>query len=172
MRQIFTSQRVETVEGVAELLERNGIQTYISNGRSYHGRRGGQFSYAAPVSKQKQPAVWVRRADDQPRARAILREHGLLDSTRPGQSHPLQSDRPDDTADRRRRWALRLRLVLLALVVVVAGLTFLRQRSLHQAPRQPAAAAPAQRPAAPADPGLKEDEERIRLPTTPPDPRR
>lgn len=171
MRQIFTSQRVETVEGVAELLQRNGIETYISNGRSYQGRRGSQFRYSEPVGKQKQPTVWVRRADDQPRARELLREHGLLGSTRPGQSRLLEPGQSNDAADRRRRWATRIRLVLLALVVAAAGFTFLRQRSLRQAPRQPAAAAaPAQRQAAPPDAGLKEDEERIRLPTVPPAP--
>ena len=44
MRQIFTSQRLETVEGVARLLEDAGIAVYISQARSYRGRRRGQFS--------------------------------------------------------------------------------------------------------------------------------
>lgn len=172
MRQVFTSQRVETVEGVAELLQRNGIETYISNGRSYQGRRGSQFRYSEPVGKQKQPTVWVRRADDQPRARELLREHGLLGSTRPGQSRLLEPGQSNDAADRRHRWATRIRLALLALVVAAAGFTFLRQRSLREAAQQPApAAAPLQeRQPIPADTGLKEDEERIRLPTLPPAP--
>lgn len=171
MRQIFTSQRVETVEGVAKLLESNGIDTYVSNGRSYQGRRGSQFRYSEPIARQKQPTVWVRHADDQPRARTILREHGLLDSTRPGQARALESAETDATPDNRRRWALRLRLVLLALIVAAAAFTFLRHRSLREAARQPApVAAPVQRQAAPPDTGLKEGEERIRIPILPPPP--
>jgi len=171
MRQIFTSQRVETVEGVAELLERNGIDTYISNGRSYQGRRGSQFSYSEPVGKQKQPTVWVRHADDQPRAREILREQGLLGSTRPGQSRLLEFGKPDDAPGNKRRWATRIRLVLLALIVAAAAFTFLRHRSLREATLQPApVTAPARQRAAPPDTGLKEDEERIRIPTLSPPP--
>lgn len=168
MRQIFTSQRVETVEGVAELLEKNGIDTYISNGRSYQGRRGSQFSYSDPVGKQNQPTVWVRHADDQPKARAILREQGLLGSTRPGQSRLLEFSEPDDAPGNKRRWATRIRLVLLALIVAAAAFTFLRHRSLREA-TQPSApvATPAQQQA-PPETGLKDDEERTRIPTLPP----
>jgi hypothetical protein len=169
MRQIFTSQRVETVEGVAELLERNGIETYISNGRSYQGKRGSQFSYSEPVGKQKQPTVWVRHADDQPRAREILREQGLLGSTRPGQSRLLEFGEPDDAPDNKRRWATRIRLVLLALIVAAAAFTFLRHRSLREAATPPAPV-PAQQQAAPPETGLKDDEERIRIPTPSPPP--
>lgn len=168
MRQIFTSQRVETVEGVAQLLQRNGIETYISNGRSYHGKRGSQFSYSDPVGKQKQPTVWVRHADDQPRAREILREQGLLGSTRPGQSRLLEFGEPDAAAGNRRRWATRIRLVLLALIVAAAGFTFLRHRSLREAGQPPAPLATPTQRQAPPETGLKDDEERIRIPTLPP----
>ena len=68
MRQVFSSQRIETVEGVAKLLTDAGIPVHISNGRSYHSKRGGQFSYTEPVKAQLQPAVWVRLAEDQPGA--------------------------------------------------------------------------------------------------------
>ena len=73
MRQIFTSQRLETVEGVARLLEEAGIGTYISHPRSYRSKRRGQFSYSEPVPANQQPAVWVRKPEDQPRARELLR---------------------------------------------------------------------------------------------------
>ena len=69
MRQVFSSQRIETVEGVAKLLTDAGIAVHISNGRSYQSKRSGQFSYTEPVKAQLQPAVWVRHAEDQPRAR-------------------------------------------------------------------------------------------------------
>lgn len=165
MRQIFTSQRVETVEGVAQMLEQAGIDTYISNGRSYQGRRGSQFSYSDPVAKAKQPAVWVRHADDQPKAREILREHGLLESTRPDQRRLPELDTADGGVNKR-RWALRIRLVLLALIVAAAAFTFLRHRAMQDDAKRAAAAAAAQQ-AAPPDTGLKEDEERIRIPTPP-----
>jgi hypothetical protein len=169
MRQIFSSQRVETVEGVAELLEKNGIDTYISNGRSYQGKRGSQFSYSEPLAKVKQPAVWVRHADDQPKAREILREHGLLDSTRPDQPRLLDLGNPDEATDKR-RWALRIRLVLLSLIVAAAAFTFLRHRALRdEAKHAVPPPVPAQQ-VAPPDTGLKDDEERIRIPALSPPP--
>ena len=45
MRKIFSSQRVENAEGVAQMLREAGIEARISNGRSYHSKRRGQFSY-------------------------------------------------------------------------------------------------------------------------------
>ncbi|PJK07889.1 hypothetical protein CO610_06865 [Lysobacteraceae bacterium NML95-0200] len=83
MRQIFTSQRLETVEGVAELLEKEGIATRIRNGRSYKGSYSRGFSYHdAPNASQ--PSVWVVHADDYSKARQLLREAGLLE---PGPQH-------------------------------------------------------------------------------------
>ena len=174
MRQIFTSQRVETVEGVAELLQQAGIATYISNGRSYHGRRGSQFKYSEPTAKAKQPTVWVRHADDQPRARELLRERGLLESTRPGQSRMIEFADRDDGATGKRPWALRIRLVLLVLIVAAAAFTFLHHRDMRQqaqAEAQAAAARAARQPQrSPQDDGLKEDEQRVRIPMLPPAP--
>ena len=66
MRQIFSSQRVETVEGVAELLRGHGIEVKVTNGRSYKTRRRGQFSYTDLGNANAYPAVWIVRADDQP----------------------------------------------------------------------------------------------------------
>ncbi|ADN63304.1 pathogenicity-related protein [Xylella fastidiosa subsp. fastidiosa GB514] len=51
MRGIFTSQRVETVEGVAALLNEADIQVKISHQRSYHSKRNGQFSYLDTKTK-------------------------------------------------------------------------------------------------------------------------
>ena len=77
MRQVFTSQRLENVEGVADMLRAEGIEVRITNGRSYKGNRRGAFKYTAP-RPGPQAAVWVIRSEDQPRARALLREAGLL----------------------------------------------------------------------------------------------
>lgn len=83
MRQIFTSARLETVEGVARLLEDQQIATRIRNGRSYKGSYSRGFSYRdAPSANQ--PAVWVVHPDDYARARQLLREAGLIE---PGPQH-------------------------------------------------------------------------------------
>ena len=42
MRQVFSSQRIETVEGVAKLLTDAGIAVHVSNGRSYQSKRSGR----------------------------------------------------------------------------------------------------------------------------------
>lgn len=78
MRQIFTSARLETVEGVAKLLQDAGIATRIRNGRSYKGSYSRGFSYRdAPSASQ--PSVWVVHPDDYANARQLLREAGLLE---------------------------------------------------------------------------------------------
>lgn len=79
MRQVFSSPRLENAEQVAKLLEGSGIATRITNGRSYKGYLRGHFSYSE--YRPDVPTVWVMRSDDQPRARQILREADLLDST-------------------------------------------------------------------------------------------
>ena len=105
MRQVFTSLRVETVEGVARLLQDAGIEVHIANGRSYHSKRGSQFSFVEPMSVKQQPSLWVKKAEDQPRARELLREAGLLASTRPGQGDPLLFA-PTPTTDEPKKRAL------------------------------------------------------------------
>ncbi len=82
MRQIFSSPRLENVEGVVQLLEEAGIEVRVTQGRSFEGGRRRNFSYTDKNAPQ--PAVWVVKSADQVRAREILRDVGLLDSTRPG----------------------------------------------------------------------------------------
>lgn len=159
MRQVFSSQRIETVEGVARMLTEAGIPVHISNGRSYHSKRGGQFSYTEPVKAQLQPAVWVRHADDQPRARELLREAGLLESTRPGYASTLTFSSAQDTTAPQRSWAWRIRLVLLALIALAAVVMWMRRPvpPPAEAPPMPEQTVPT--PPAPAD----EEEDRIRI---------
>lgn len=90
MRQVFTSARLENVETVAQMLRDDGIEVRITNGRSYKGAIRRNFSYREGANEGGQPAVWIVKSEDQPRARAILREHGLMDSSR-GSSEGLQS---------------------------------------------------------------------------------
>ena len=163
MRQVYTSLRVETVEGVARLLKDAGIEVHIANGRSYHSKRGGQFSYAEPMLPKQQPSVWVKRAEDQPRAREILREAGLIASSRQGQQPALLFATPSTATAGKRPLAWKIRIALLIALAVAAFVTVVRHRSM---PPPPPAATPASAPAvqpAPAE-GEEEDEVRIRIP--------
>lgn len=167
MRKIFSSQRVETVEGVATLLREAGIEVRISNGRSYHSRRSGQFSYLEVGNAQTHPTLWVVHANDQPRAREILREARLLDTTRrdlPGVEYTF-AVQPGD-ARRPSNWAWRIRIGLLLVIGVAALFVVLRHRAAPQnAPAaQPAPQAqPARQPVQPATPPPVEDEDRVRI---------
>lgn len=138
MRRIFTSQRVENAEGVANMLREAGIEVRITNGRSYHSKRRGQFSYLDRKSDAELPTVWVVRADDQPRAREILRDARLLDTTR--RDHPVAEyafrDAPAPSAGR--GWAWRIRIALLVVIAGVALVVMLRHRGTQAPPPAPA----------------------------------
>lgn len=149
MRQIFSSARLETVEGVAELLNQNGIQTRITNGRSYKGNRRGQFSYTEQNRETRSnPTVWVVFPDDQPKARTLLREAGLLETTRtsyaPGpERFSSRTSTPTSIASRARVW-------LLVAVVILGGITVMRSCHRPDASQLPTVAPPV--PATPATP--------------------
>ncbi len=127
MRQIFTSQRLETVEGVARLLEERGVETYTSNGRSFRGNRRSGFSYSQ-TRREPQPGVWIVRADQIVEARDILREARLLESTRGTTFLPSGYDTPAaaDTQTPRTRLVSRLRLALIAMAAIMAAVTSVR----------------------------------------------
>ena len=123
MRLVFTSQRHENVEGVAALLREHDIEVRIRNGRSYKGNRRGAFSYTDRSPTQPRPEVWVVKSEDQPRARALLREAGLLEDTRLPQAAPTGAAPglpgvPDPAAAQRR--AMKIRVALIALIVLIA----------------------------------------------------
>ncbi|MCS4233949.1 DUF2007 domain-containing protein [Stenotrophomonas sp. BIGb0135] len=163
MRQIFSSQRVETVEGVATLLRDAGIDVRITNGRSYHSKRGSQFSYLDTSKATTHPTLWVVHADDQPRAREILRDARLLETTR--RDHPTAEfafrDQVGEVAPRR-NWAWRIRIGLLLVIAAVAMVVVLRHRAAPTvAPAPTAQPAPAAAPAQPAPP--EDDEVRVRI---------
>lgn len=130
MRKVFSSQRLENVEGVATLLRDAGIEVRITDGRSYKGNRRGTFSYSDRGSKPT-PAVWVVRSDQQIEARELLRGAGLLDSTRPEDGYASANFRyqPEsatgDSSPARRR-ALRFKVGLIVLIVAIAGIAMWR----------------------------------------------
>jgi len=169
MRKIFSSQRVETAEGVAKLLREAGIEVRISNGRSYHSKRSGQFSYLEQGNAQMHPTVWIVHANDQPRARELLRDARLLDTTRRDVPNALYTfaDSASDGERPARNWGWRIRVALLLVIGAIALFIVLHRRSLpppapapaaapHAAPTQPATPAP------PAEPE-QEDPSRVRI---------
>lgn len=127
MRQIFSSPRLENVERVAAFLREHEIEVRITNGRSYKGSRRGDFSYREQDGSGATPAVWVVKSDDQPRARELMREIGLLDSARSPTSYlpvsVLERDRDSDGGDAARRRAFRLRAGLFIAITTTLGLS-------------------------------------------------
>ena len=137
MRQVFSSPRLENVERVAQLLQDAGIETRVTHGRSYRGGLRGNFSYREGAEAKPVPAVWVVRSEDQPKARALLREQGLLDSTRADTGYRLPTFRTEDAsaeADPGRRRLFRIKLGLLVVIVLVLGLTWFSQLDDGQVP--------------------------------------
>lgn len=142
MRQVFSSLRLENVEAVAQLLRDAGIEVRITNGRSYKGAMRSRASYSDQAAAR--PAVWVVHSEDHTRARAILRDNGLLESTRATDSflppHFRAPDEPVSAKTPAQRRTFRFKLVLLGGIVLIIVLAMLRG---CYAPRQPAPAAPA-----------------------------
>ncbi|MCO5054937.1 hypothetical protein [Thermomonas sp.] len=130
MRQVFRSQRLENVEAAADLLRKQGIEVKISNGRSWRGHRRGNFSYDLRKARDPDalPTLWIINADDQPRARQLLRDLGLLESTRDGNADALSNTRfefaPGSGANSpaRKRWRIG---VLAMIAIVIALIVFL-----------------------------------------------
>lgn len=126
MRQIFSSQRLENVEGVARLLNEAGIETRITDGRSWKGNSRREFTYNDKKrSDAPQPAVWVLKAEDYKRARDLLHQGGLLDPSKTG------SYLPDEVQFREKPLTpqakvMRIKLILLALIAGASALVLMR----------------------------------------------
>jgi hypothetical protein len=142
MRQVFSSPRLENVERVAELLREQDIEVRITNGRSYRGGRRGNFSYRESANDSQQPAVWVVKSEDQPKARELLRGIGLLDSGRSPTTYLptsiLERDRATDDGGRRR--AFRLKMGLLIGIAMALGLGLFAWRNASVTPDAPVVA--------------------------------
>jgi hypothetical protein len=145
MRRIFTSPRLENVERVAALLKEHGVEARITNGRSYKGNRRGNFSFRDDTRTDPQPAVWIVKPDDQPKARELMRDAGLLDSGRSPTSflateallHPGDSD--SGNASKRRMLLIKSALLIGIIIAAGAGLFAWRKPTL---PPTPAVALP------------------------------
>jgi len=151
LRQVFTSPRLENVERVAKMLENEGIEVRITNGRSYKGNVRANFSYRDSGSTA-QPALWIIKSEDQPRARAMLREAGLMDSSRNAPDSFLAvsfrgADPYAATPAQKRSFRYKVGLLLVICVVLVLALVHgarLEKGAVDVAPRAVA------RPKAPA----------------------
>ncbi|HKN78443.1 MAG TPA: hypothetical protein VJW16_04680 [Lysobacter sp.] len=157
MRQVFASPRLENVEGIAQFLEAQGIEVRITHGRSYKGGWGGRRTYRDSEGGPL-PAVWVVKSEDQPRARQLLREAGLLDSTRGGGSDSflapsahVGSTEPGTAKPPAQKRAFRYKIGLLIAIVVAVGFAWNASRKTTTgvpatraaATRAPATSAPA-----------------------------
>jgi hypothetical protein len=138
MRRIFASPRLENVEGVARLLEERGIEVRITDGRSYRGAIRGNFSYREGAREGREPAVWIVNADDQPRARTLMRAAGLLESTRTPQDSYLSARDDDEESSGPRKRSGRLKLALLAAIAIAVAVGSFAVR--HTSRTKPAAA--------------------------------
>ena len=120
MRQIFTSPRLENVEGVAKLLTEANIEIKVSEGRSYKQVSRREFSYVNKnADNNNYPAIWVIKSDDYKRARELLHGMGLVDTAPPPSYIPepmqfKQAGRPDGQK--------RLTQIKIALLFVVGAL--------------------------------------------------
>lgn len=117
MRQIYTSPRVENVERIVALLGESGIETRVTNHRSWAGRDYRRSSYSARTDSSEWPQVWVVKAEDQPRARALLREAGIAPAVR--FSDELARSREPRPEGRRATWAMYIRLGLLGIIALL-----------------------------------------------------
>ncbi|MCA0394021.1 MAG: DUF2007 domain-containing protein [Proteobacteria bacterium] len=144
MRQVFSSARIENVEGVAKLLRDEGIEVRIENGRGFRSAIRGNFSYRDGASAGPKAEVWVIRSDDQPRARQLLREAGLLDPAPSAQNSFLPSGgHAARAASPKKRSRLQLGLLVLVAVAIAVALNPLRDPGGWDLPAPaPAAQAP------------------------------
>ena len=123
MRPIFSSPRAENVERIVALLDEAGIESKVTNRKAYSGHDYKGPSYSAKQDSSTWPTVWIVNADDQPRARAILRDAGIAPYTRFAEE--LAQSRAPKT--QRTHWALasKLRIFLIGVIVLLILLRYL-----------------------------------------------
>lgn len=117
MRQVYTSTRVENVERVVAMFNEAGIETRVTNLRPWAGRNYKRSSYSDRGDRNDWPQVWIVKAEDQPRARAMLREAGIEPATRFAED--LAKSRAPAGQNSRGTLAVYLRLGLIAVVLIV-----------------------------------------------------
>lgn len=126
MRKIYTTPRVENADRVVQLFADNGIAARITNDGGWRGRDHRRFSYIGDRKRSAWPEVWVIRAEDQPRARALLREIGIEPTVQYAQALEEHRGTADPVVARRRTTVTRVRRILLAVIGVLVLLTVIR----------------------------------------------
>jgi len=109
---------VENVERVVAMLAEAGIETSVTNRRSWGGSSYQRASYSAKQNPESWPQVWIVKAEDQPRARQLMREAGIEPAVRHAQELAL-SRRGADAKPGYSRWAPYIRLCLIATIVLI-----------------------------------------------------
>jgi hypothetical protein len=154
MRKVFSSARIENAEAVARMLEAEGIEVRIEHGSTFRRAIRGNFSYRAGADNGPKPTVWVIRSEDQPRARQMLRDAGLLDAatTVPNTFLPdtLLSSRDVRGDQLAKRRSARFRYGLLIIIAVFTAAIVFKPRP----DGPPPGTRPAATVAAPIDPSL------------------
>lgn len=125
MRQIYTSLRQENIDRVVALMTEHGIETTLSNRSSYKGGDWKRFSYSNRPDASTWPQVWVVNANDQTRARELLREAGIEPPVRYAEELAASRE-PLSGQARHRAVAGRMRRVALSLVAIAAVLLSIR----------------------------------------------
>jgi broad specificity phosphatase PhoE len=125
MRQIYTSPRQDNIDRVVALLTEHGIETTVTNRSNWNRPSYQRFSYSQRNDDRSAwPQVWVKGADDFPKARALLKEIGIEPVVR--FQEELQLHRKPDNRPRAQRTAARVRLMVLAIVAGVMLVAVLR----------------------------------------------
>ena len=123
MRQGFSSGRLENVEGVAQLLRDAGIEIKVVGDRGYKQVSRREFSYVGTQrGSSEQPAVLVLNSDDYKRARELLHEAGLIESSAAPSYLPESLQTKEAAPPSQAQRIFRIKLVLL---VVLGGVVLL-----------------------------------------------
>jgi hypothetical protein len=121
---------VENVDRVVAMLQEAGIETSVTNRKAWAGHDYKRASYSSPPDPDAWPQVWIVRAEDQPRARALLRDAGIAPATRFAEDLEQARSGPSAAAMKRKAIAWRIRLFLLATIVVLIVLNALHVLNL------------------------------------------
>jgi hypothetical protein len=127
MRQIYTTPRPENIDRVVALLDEHGIETTVNNRSNWNRPSYERFSYAQPEQnngRESWPQVWVNKAEDYTRARALLKEIGIEPAIR--HAEELAAARDPSPVLRRRGTATRVRRIVLVAVLAAFALVMLR----------------------------------------------
>jgi len=117
MRQLYTSPRQENIDRVAALLTEQGIECTIENRSKYKRQSYQRFSYSQRNENRDNWAqVWVSKADDYTRARAVLKEMGIEPVVRHGEELALARNPTPEM--KRQSVATRIRRIVM---LAVAG---------------------------------------------------